>query len=322
MSTSDIKPFATVHASELASKSMPLAWLADGLLPCGAAAILGGPPKSGKSFLALDLCVAVASGTACAGRFEVPYWAPVLLLSAEDPEPVVTSRLRALAQGRGRPLGTLPLEVITDFPVRLPDDIERLAATVEMKHPGLLLLDPLIRLHRADENSAGEMSVILDGLRALARASKTAILLVHHTRKAPAGNSSGLSFRGSSDLAAFGDTNLYLRKLSDDPVLELRIEQRAIQSPAPFKLRLTTNSSDQTARFHVLEREAGGHDATGGRVLALLQRSDKPMTSGALRENLGVRNQIVANALRDLLSEGRVRRSGRDGWSAVAAGTP
>jgi hypothetical protein len=53
--------------------------------------------------------------------------------------------------------------------VRWPDGIPRLAATAAQVAPRLLNLDSLIRLHRADENSAADMEAVLDGLRSLAR---------------------------------------------------------------------------------------------------------------------------------------------------------
>ncbi len=43
----------------------------------------------------------------------------------------------------------------------------------------------------------------------------------------------------------------------------------------------------------------------------------EPLSSAALREKLGVRNQIVADALRSLADAGRIRRAGRDGWVAA-----
>src|SRR5262249_57494932 len=67
----------------------------------GGAGILGGAPKSGKSFFALDLCVAVASQTPCAGRFAIPTKGRVTLLCAEDPHAVLVGRLRSLAASRG-----------------------------------------------------------------------------------------------------------------------------------------------------------------------------------------------------------------------------
>ncbi len=67
---------------------------------------------------------------------------------------------------------------------QLPDGLARLGATVAQRQPPLLILDPLIRLHRADENSAPEMAGILDGLRALTRATDCAVLLVQPFRGA------------------------------------------------------------------------------------------------------------------------------------------
>lgn len=310
-------PYATVHAGDLASRTAPLSWIVEGLFLEAGAGILGGAPKSCKSFLALDLCVAIASGSSCAGCFRVLSQGPVVVLCAEDPHAVISSRLAALSRSRGRTLGELPLEVIVDS-VHLPDGLDRLEATLATFKPRLLLLDPLIRLHRADENSASEMSVILDGLRKLARASKTAILLVHHARKAAAGNG-GAGLRGSSDLHAFGDSNLYLRKLSQDSVLELKIEHRAAAAPAPVRLKLRVDgpAAEPVARFEVLDA-ASGDDPAALRILELLGQADGPLSSAALRDKLGVRNQTVAEALKLLQAGGRIRRAGRDGWSAAA----
>ena len=311
-------PFETIPAAQLAKQTAPLSWLAEGLFLFAGAGILGGAPKSCKSYFALDLCVSVASGTPCAGHFAVPTPGPVTLLSVEDPHAVVVARLRALACSRGLQLDALPIEVIVEPSVRLPEGIDRLAATVARSRPSLLLLDPLIRLHRADENSAAEMSVILDGLRNLARSSKTAVLVVHHARKAPAGSSSGAALRGSSDLAAFGDSNLYLRKLSHDAALELRIEQRAIACPPPMRLKLVVDgAAEPNARFIV--DGASSDDPISGKVLALIVGAAEAVSSSAIREKLGVRNQLVAQALRALLERGRIRRAGRDGWLAVGA---
>lgn len=307
-------PYATLAAGELARTTAPLAWIVDEFFLEAGAGILGGAPKSCKSFFALDLCVAIASGTSCAGRFRVLAPGPVVLLCAEDPHAVISTRLTALSRTRGRQIADLPIEVIVDS-VRLPDGLDRLEATLAATKPRLLLLDPLIRLHRADENSASEMSVILDGLRNLARSSRTAILLVHHARKAAAGNA-GAGLRGSSDLAAFGDTNLYLRRLAHDGSLELKIEHRAAAPPAPLRLKLVVDDGDApTARFTAAERDHQ-EDPTFGRVLGLIAGSPDPLSSSALREKLGVRNQVVADALRGLADAGRIRRAGRDGWVA------
>ena len=56
--------------AELEDRPRHQHWLIDTLWGREAVGIIGGEPKCGKSFLALDLAVAVASGVACLRRFE------------------------------------------------------------------------------------------------------------------------------------------------------------------------------------------------------------------------------------------------------------
>lgn len=86
-------PYRTLPAAHLGDPAAPLRWLLSELFLVGAAGILGGAPKTGKSFFALELAVAVASATPAAGRSVVPAPGPVLLCAAEDPPAVVVQRL-------------------------------------------------------------------------------------------------------------------------------------------------------------------------------------------------------------------------------------
>ncbi len=314
-------PYRTLPAACLADPTAALRWLLADLFLAGAAGILGGAPKTGKSFFALELAIAVASGTPAAGRFPVATPGPVLLLAAEDPPAVVVQRLAALAAARDHALATLPVEVIVEPGVRLPDGLDRLGATVAQCQPRLLILDPLIRLHRADENSAPEMAGVLDGLRALARATDCAVLLVHHTRKAPAGGVPGHGLRGSSDLHAFGDTNLYLRRLASDGPLELRIEHRAAGCPPPLRLRLRVDEGPVLHARFVCE-DGDPPDPLRERTLTLVRQAAAPLPTGTLRTALGVRKQTLLALLRRLATDGAIRRAGRDGWTAAPQAVP
>jgi len=316
-------PYRTLPAAHLGDPTAPLRWLLADLFLVGAAGILGGAPKTGKSFFALELAVAVASATAAAGRFVVAAPGPVLLCAAEDPPAVVVQRLAALAAARNQALAALPVQVIVEPGVRLPDGLDRLAATVAHLTPRLLVLDPLIRLHRADENSAAEMAVVLDGLRTLARATACAVLLVHHTRKAPAGGVAGHGLRGSSDLHAFGDTNLYLRRLGPDAALELRIEHRAAPCPPPLRLHLRVDDAGPALRARFVCEEAAPPDPLRERALTLLrQATPTPLSSTTLRTDLGVRKQTLLALLHRLAAEGLLCRTGREGWTIRPPAVP
>ena len=61
--------FPTRAPIELEDRPRQQQWLIDGLWGRQAVGIVGGEPKCGKSFLALDLAVAVAAGVPCLRRF-------------------------------------------------------------------------------------------------------------------------------------------------------------------------------------------------------------------------------------------------------------
>src|ERR1035437_9398184 len=66
-----MNPFPVQRASQLASSGPQTQWLVEDLWTEQAVGILGGEPKCCKSFLALDVAVSVASGTACLRQFPV-----------------------------------------------------------------------------------------------------------------------------------------------------------------------------------------------------------------------------------------------------------
>ena len=96
--------------------------------------------------------------------------------------------------------------------------------TVERVGPRLVVLDPLVRLHGVDENTVVGVAPILGFLRDIQRRFATAVLLVHHARKSAA-TRPGQALRGSSELHAWGDSNLYLRRR--DRQILMTVEHRA-----------------------------------------------------------------------------------------------
>src|SRR5262249_55136783 len=146
---------------------------------------LGGEPKCCKNFLAVDLAVSVASGTPYLRRFAVQRTVPVLLFRAEDSLAVVRQRLAMICVAAGVEFQSTPLEDITAPALRLytPKDREQLSNAVQARQPHLLILDPVMRLHRVDENDASQIAALLSYLRQLQRTFHVAVLVVHHARK-------------------------------------------------------------------------------------------------------------------------------------------
>lgn len=294
---------------------VPRRWLIEGLWGAAAVGFIGGPPKCCKSYLGLDMALSVATGTACLGTYTVVEPGPALVYLAEDALAVVRERVEALARHRGLPLVDVNLHVITAPRLRLDQltDRARLFETARRLRPRMLLLDPLVRLHAVDENSATEVAQLLAGLRDLQRGLDLAVVLVHHTRKAvPAGMAAGQGLRGSTDLHAFGDSNLYLRRLRGR--LMLSMEHRAAAAPEPVGLELVTTEEQAihlavTSTASSCEAQQTGLDQA---VLEVLERQPV-MSRHALREDLAVQNQRLGRTLVRLEGQGQIRR-GPDGW--------
>jgi hypothetical protein len=305
-----------VRVGAIPAEPVPRRWLIEGLWGAAAVGFIGGPPKCCKSYLGLDMALSVATGTACLGIYTVLEPGPALVYLAEDALSIVRERVEALACHRGLPLADVNLHVITAPRLRLdqPADRGRLFETARRLRPRMLLLDPLVRLHAVDENSATEVAQLLAGLRDLQRGLDLAIVLVHHTRKAiPAGMAAGQGLRGSTDLHAFGDSNLYLRRLRGH--LLLTMEHRAAAAPEPVGLELVT-TEEQTIHLAVTPTASSGEVQHGANldhaVLEALERRPV-MSRHALRKDLAVQNERLGQTLLRLEGQGRIRR-GPDGW--------
>ena len=84
-------------------------WLVDELWGEKAVGLIGGVPKSFKTFLGLDLAVSVASGTPALGHFPVECRGPVLIYLAEDALGDLQDRVSGICSHRGLDLATSSL---------------------------------------------------------------------------------------------------------------------------------------------------------------------------------------------------------------------
>lgn len=310
--------FPVVRAGAIQAELATERWLIRSLWSRTAVGIIGGAPKTAKSWLGLDMAVSVASGTPCLDRFEVEARGPSLVYLAEDALPMVRSRIDAICQHRQLDIGPLDLHVITAPVLRLDlaKDQQKLTATVQSLRPRMLLLDPLVRLHRLDENSASEISGLLGFLRELQRAEDVAVVLVHHASKKHRAQP-GQSLRGSSDLHAFGDCNAYLAARNHGLVLTL--EHRAAKAPDPMELALVSKP-DGSATHLALQNGTGPAPridpgpSLQDNVLALLRRATAPKTRNDLRTELHVNNERLGGVLQELEARALVTRSGQ-GWT-------
>ncbi len=235
-------------------------WLVTGLWAEQAVGIVGGEPKCCKSFLALDLAVAVASGTPCLRHFAVPQPGRVLLYAAEDALHVVRQRLEGICVAAGCRLADLDVQVITAPTLRLdlPADRAALERTVAELRPRLLILDPFVRLHRIDENASGEVAPLLAYLRELQRRHALSVLVVHHAKKS---------------------AGAHPRRPGAARLLRVPRLGRLQPLPAPLGQRLTPHH--RTSRRPLAAQHHRSNCKTHGDALALAPRATAPRSEPA-----------------------------------------
>jgi hypothetical protein len=309
--------FPVVRVDQIPREETATRWLVEPLWGDSAVGVIGGAPKCAKTWLGLDLALSVATGTACLDRYAVPRPGPVLIYLAEDALAVVRERVEGMARHRGLELACVDIHVITVPALRLDREPHRhrLRETAQRLRPRLLLLDPLVRLHGIDENNATEVAGLLAYFRELQRQLDLSVILVHHTRKNAAGGvAAGQGLRGSSDIHAFGDSNLYLRRASQR--LVLLSEHRAAPASPPVYLELVATDATMTHLEIVGEPEVERRRNLQERVLDVLAHGET-LSRAKLRDTLSVKNQLLGDALETLEQAGRLTRTPA-GWRRVA----
>ena len=315
----NLQPFVIRRVADVEAQPPDALWLIEDLWLAAGVGILGGEPKLGKTYLAAEISVAVATGLDALGCYKTHSPGPVLFYGAEGSLSALRSRFDGLALARSFDINTLDVHLLDAPLLQLdsPADVRRLCMAVEQCHPRLLVLDPFVRLMGGvDENSSSEVSAVLGSLRAIQRTYDLAVLVVHHARKSPATHAAQ-AFRGSSDFAAWSDSNLYLARRSKQ--LLLTLEHRSARSPDPIPLRL-----EQTPAPHlvVIQQGSATPEQVPSNPLAPLITHELSATSVLstveLRQRLRRRKTDVVEALEHLRKVGVVRRTAA-GWQLVTA---
>ncbi|MCY4431817.1 MAG: AAA family ATPase, partial [Rhodospirillales bacterium] len=234
---------------------------------------------------------------------------------------IVRTRLEGIAAAAGTCFEDLDIAVI-DVPTLRVDhrlDRQRLLDTVARIRPRLLVLDPLVRLHGIDENAVAEVAPILGFLRGIQRRFGTAVVLVHHARKSSAARP-GQALRGSSELHAWGDSNLYLRRRGQTIVMT--VEHRAAPGLNDIEIELAEDGHGPALRLRqaAAAETAAPPDTPERRILQALAETDAPLSQRQIRKRAATRPATVASALQGLVRQGRVKHATGGGYRIAGDG--
>jgi hypothetical protein len=183
----------------------------DKILGVGEVLVLGGPPKIGKTWLALHACFRLASGTPFYG-FKVPEPKKVLYLFAEGSDHHLKKRvehaLKSLPPGFEDNIKMIS-SISTGGRIKLDDEDDQKGIIRISKDFDVVVIDPYYRfLKSGDENNHSDQRQIQDFLDVLKSDGKS-IIMTHHTNKASKGYGGIQELRGAG-VDCFADSSIIL----------------------------------------------------------------------------------------------------------------
>jgi RecA-family ATPase len=190
----------------------PIRWLVEGVMESKNLVMLAGAPKTAKSWFAIELGLAVATGGALFGdplMTGTGESGSVLFFFLEDGPHNIYARVCSLAKTRGvRNPADLDLFFRFGGGLNMMNRSEalQLAEAIKCGIPklDLIVFDPFRNLHHGDENDSADIIQVMENLRHIRDVTGAAVLVIHHTRKPSANDKAnpGMALRGSG--AIFG----------------------------------------------------------------------------------------------------------------------
>ncbi len=307
------RKFGSLTASALGAKKFaPVRYVIPGLLPEGLA-LLAGKPKFGKSYAALDLCIAVSTGGMALGVVQCEA-GDALYCALEDGERRLQDRIRdMLPLGDDMPEKLFIETVASRLDGGLIDDLKGWL----FDHPDarLIVLDTLARIKPEsngkstlyDEDARG-----LTPLHELARDNPgVAFVVIHHTRKLEADDPFD-TISGSTGLTGICDTLMVLARHGEGA--KLSGQGRDIEG---FEKALTRNALTGSWR---ITGDAKQLAKTGERqaLLDVLADADgEALRTSTIAKGAGVSETSASHRLKSLLKEGLIAKAGYGKWKLL-----
>lgn len=294
----------------------PLRWVVYGVIAEGLT-ILAGAPKLGKSWLALHLALAVASGGMAFGCIDVGRPRPVLYLALEDGHRRLQFRARQLLEDGERIPDRLHI-IIKGGRLELEGALIDWLGQ-HRDHQPLVIVDTLAKLrpatsrsdnaYDADYKFVGRLKDIIDSV------TGGAMVLVHHTNKRADGDFLD-AVSGTQGIAGAADATVTLRRARQEQSATLSVTGRDV---IESEYSVTTTDGLWTLDGGGLEaaakaagenRQTANLGDTSAEVVAFV-RSRESTTPADLAKHLGIDSKTAGTRLSQAYDAGRIAKAKR-----------
>mgnify|MGYP001617494212 CR=1 FL=1 len=313
-----IIPYKLLSAAEL-KNSPPPQWLLLDLLTVGSFAVLYGPPCVGKSFLALDFALSIATGQS--GLMEPSNSGLVVYIVAEG-HGGLRSRVEAWEVTYCEATNIRFLPEAVNFLLDLDSKRLLLALRALENSPRMVVVDTMARcMLGGDENSSEAVGRLIAKLDDIRKEFNSTILLVHHGTK----NDDNVE-RGSSALRGAADTMLCLNGATHNLVLTCEKQKDAAEfKPMFLRLEVVQLTNGETSCVLLPTGKPAMDKGAQARtdIIDIVAGFPTPPTHAQIKERYmdteGHTKSTFDRALKELLERGSVIK-GADGKYRLVGG--
>lgn len=301
---------------QLLSEPEPaLEWLIEGLWTDKARGFIAGHPGTGKTWIALDMILSVATGGLCLGKYKPAYTAPCLIVEEEASRRNLQRRIHALARARQiQPQQLRSVFHITQQFTNLPRDAEQLTAFIIDKGIKFVVFDSLREVHSAKENSSDEMAVVLKAFKEISVVGNCAVLLIHHLSKSGMDSSNKSIFermRGTGSLWAWRDCILGIEGEEESTVAKCTFQFRDADSPSPIKITRHVGATTGAIALEAVSLEESlDFMEKAEEVISFIKSQFGGVSANKIVKEIGGKKTDVLALIRRLQKLGKIVKSG------------
>lgn len=315
-SQSESKEYHFPTLKELKARAGAVSDLIPNMLSRGQIVVYYGLPKVGKTMQCQDMAACLIVHDPIFGIFPIEQAFRVAYMSFEMSAQELIQRFEIRTQGRG--MENLRVERYSG--AKFPDRelIDTLRAGTKNFRPDVMFLDPLINMHRLNENSAQDMSSVIDPIREDAEAKGYGVILTHHTGT-PKFDEAGRLIkprpRGSTAIEASADLTIavktsgsgYVRTIETDLIRSIGVRE--------WKYKIIMDPQTLTIRPVLIE------DVFGEGIVGILAAAGGKMLKAELVRELQFRTGLSQSRCYAMVGEAislkRIRSEAEQGGQMV-----
>ena len=297
-------------ADVLQKELPPMEWIVENLIPPGLI-FLGGKSKAGKSWFALNLCIAIAEGHLAIGSIPCSPKG-VLYLALEDPQRRVHYRVKKLLKNQNISKNLMIANKWSRFaaPNEKSQGVDGLSELqrIIIEHPEikLVVIDTWQKIrpdkHGYRSDYEGDYAH-LEQIQEMAQQYNCAIMLIHHARKDNAGGEKQDSLLGSTAIQGVSDLIWILERKHNETEGILTPSGRDIEDESPIVLSFDTGTWGYLGTKSDID-----HTKNQKAVIEALKNSIIPLSFSGITKASGVKSGSLGRVIEALVSQGLVQK--------------